>query len=91
MYIIRRTLYHYVTKCMSCHRGIVVITRKVHRVHDFITLILLVSARFEYLVCRESLMTTNMINNDYSALASVVNLSRGFDVCPCTNVAIFPV
>ena len=74
MYISCAVLY--VTKCMSCHIGIVVITSKVHRVHDLITLILLVSARFKHFVCCGSLTTTNVIKySNYSNLASAVNLS----------------
>ena len=51
---------HHVPKCMSCHKAIVVITRRAHCFHDYIYIYYahLASVRFEHSVCRGSLMTT---------------------------------
>ena len=48
----------HVPKCMSCHKAIVVITRRAHCFHDCIIYYAhLASVRFEHSVCRGSLMT----------------------------------
>ena len=49
---------HYVPKCMSCHKVIVVINGRAHCFHDNIYYAHLASVRFEHSVCCGSLMTT---------------------------------
>ena len=51
-------IYAFNSKCMSCHKAIVVITGRAHCFYDYIYYAHLAFVRFEHSACRGLLMTT---------------------------------
>ena len=59
-------IVHYVPKCMSCHKAIVVITGRAHCFHGLhIYYAHLAFVRFEHFKCHGSLMTTYIYTYKY--------------------------